>query len=339
MILTGVGEVRMQVRARLQDVAVSAGVSLTTASHAFSGRRPVSSRTKAKVLKAAFDLGYVGDGHNGRASVGLLLRPPEAVPGFALGTDSFAALAGAVMVSLLARGFSVSSFLSLDDIGDQVGRLDAFVLLHPNRDDETLRALVKRGIPTVSYDPDPGDGSFPWWDGPDYGASTQKMLDHLVERGASRPALITGSTRNMYMTEIVRVFIREARIRGMPPLIRELAPNTADRGGFAAARSLLEVSDPPDALLLTSAVFAAGVIDAVEGMGKQIPKQLLVATMMDGVLAEQSKVPITAMRVDVHRSAERITTLLERRLAGESYSSARGELELELIPRESTLRE
>ena len=44
----------------LADVAAAAGVSLSTASLAFSGNKPVSEPTRARVLAAASSLGYSG---------------------------------------------------------------------------------------------------------------------------------------------------------------------------------------------------------------------------------------------------------------------------------------
>ena len=44
----------------LADVAAAAGVSLSTASLAFSGNKPVSEPTRARVLAAAAELGYSG---------------------------------------------------------------------------------------------------------------------------------------------------------------------------------------------------------------------------------------------------------------------------------------
>ena len=42
------------------DVATAAGVSLSTASLAFSGNKPVSEETRDRVLAAAGALGYAG---------------------------------------------------------------------------------------------------------------------------------------------------------------------------------------------------------------------------------------------------------------------------------------
>ncbi|HYH72088.1 MAG TPA: LacI family DNA-binding transcriptional regulator, partial [Nocardioides sp.] len=44
----------------LADVATAAGVSLSTASLAFSGNKPVSEATRERVLAAAGSLGYAG---------------------------------------------------------------------------------------------------------------------------------------------------------------------------------------------------------------------------------------------------------------------------------------
>ena len=42
----------------IEDVARAAGVSITTVSHAFSGRGQVAQKTRARILQVAEDLGY-----------------------------------------------------------------------------------------------------------------------------------------------------------------------------------------------------------------------------------------------------------------------------------------
>jgi LacI family transcriptional regulator len=328
----------MTERPRLRDVAALAGVSPTTASHAFSGRRPVSAATKAAVLKAAFDLGFTMERDTGQRTVGLLLRPPEAIPGFASGSDAFTSVAGAVLVALLSAGFSVSSFLSLDDIGAQIGRLDAFVLLHPRRGDEVLRALIQRGIPTVTLDRDPDDDEFPWWISADHVANARALLTHLLERGARRPALIVGSTHNTYLDSIAGVYVQEMRSRGLPVLVRELEPVRGQQGGAAAADSLLGTPTPPDAFLTSSDVFAVGAIETVRARGLRVPEDVLVANMMDSVIAERATVPVTAMKANLQVWASQLTRLLERRLSSAAPLTSHLRLGFELVERASTAR-
>lgn len=322
-------------RPRLIDVAQRAGVSIATASQAFTGHRPVSARTKAAVLKAAFDLGFVADSGARGCAVGMLIRPPEAIPGFGTGPDAFSTISGAVLISLLAAGYSVTSFRSLDDIGQQVGRLDAFVLLHPNRSDEVLRALVARGIPTVAYDQDPGDADFRWWVGPNYRRSMGALLAHVRERGARRPSLVIGSTENMYTTAMLAEYIEDARRVGSPVLVREVDPQSSRDGGRAAVASLLRLPERPDAVVTSSGVFAAGAVDAVRAAGLRCPEDVLIATMTDGVVAARSEPPITAMRHDTQTTARLVTELLQARLRNEVAPQRRG-AELELIVRAST---
>ncbi|MBS1906139.1 MAG: LacI family DNA-binding transcriptional regulator [Actinobacteria bacterium] len=328
----------MTERPRLRDVAARAGVSPTTASHAFSGRRPVSPATKAAVLKAAFDLGFVMERDAGQRTVGLLLRPPEAIPGFASGSDAYTSVVGAVLVALLSAGFSVSSFLTLDDIGAQIGRLDAFVLLHPRRGDEVLRALIRRGIPTVTLDRDPDDEEFPWWISADHVANARTLLDHLLERGARHPALIVGSTQNTYLESIAGVYVEQMRARGLPVLVRELDPVRGREGGAAAAESLLRTPTPPDAFLTSSDVFAVGTIEAARARGLRVPEDVLVANMMDSVIAERAVVPITAMKANMQVWASQLTRLLERRLSSAAPLTSHLRLEFDLVERASTGR-
>ncbi|HEY0641973.1 MAG TPA: LacI family DNA-binding transcriptional regulator, partial [Nocardioides sp.] len=55
------GPTRAAVRTpTLADVAAAAGVSLSTATLAFSGNKPVSEATRARVHAAASALGYTG---------------------------------------------------------------------------------------------------------------------------------------------------------------------------------------------------------------------------------------------------------------------------------------
>lgn len=327
----------MSERIRLQDVATRAGVSLTTASHALSGHRPVAAMTRAAVLQAAFDLGFTADAPSQTTSIGLLPRPPETLPGFSAGTESIARLTGTVTLALLARGFSVVSFERLSDIGMQIGRLSGFVLLYPNRRDEVLSALLERDIPAVTYDPDPGEADFSWWVGSNYFESGRMLMRHLVARGARRIALIAGRTENTYMTATVRAYFSECDVHGMRPIVARTDASRAVGAGRNAARTILGEEGGVDAILTTSSMFAVGVLETATALRRRVPDDLMIATMTDGPLAEKASAPITALRVDTVQAAARVADLLERRLQGVAVP-AQPRLELELIERLSTMR-
>jgi DNA-binding LacI/PurR family transcriptional regulator len=69
-----------------------------------------------------------------------------------------------------------------------------------------------------------------------------------------------------------------------------------------------------------------------------VPDDLMLATMTDGPVAENARVPITAMRTDSHAAAARLVELVALRLSDASEPQSNAWLELEMVERMSTLR-
>lgn len=308
---------------------------MTTASHSFSGRRPVSPATRERVWQAAFELGFVP--HSGPGNIAVLLRPPEALPASTFGTTSFANLAGAVALGLLGRGFSVVTARELNDVVGSVARLDGCVLLYPNHADASLRTLLRGDIPTVSYDPDPGTTDFRWWVGVDYYHSIAALVAHMFDRGVRRLAMLVGQTDNMYRRSMLAAYTSAVEHLRAKPVIR-VADNA--RGQEAAAEVTAEllssVTPRPDAIITSSSVFAAGVLSCSARMGVAVPDELRLATVTDGPLAEFAPVPITALRIDTHKSAQQLIELLDLRINRGPVPNVNPHVQLELIRRRST---
>ncbi|GAB3474399.1 LacI family DNA-binding transcriptional regulator [Nocardiopsis coralliicola] len=323
-------------KATLSEVARRAGVSISTASQVYAGKRPVSKETRRKVLEAASAIGFRAP--RGEPTVGILIRPSEALGGFAFGTATFSNLAGAVAVACLNRGFSVFTAQGADDAIARVPRLDGCIVLYPDHRDETLQVLLRRGIPAVSFDPDPAVPSFPWWVGADYRRSVAELITHLFDRGAQRTAVLVGQTDNAYRRSILWLYANAVTARGMAPTIR-IADNL--EGQLSAAEvvlRLLQGSNPPDALVTSSSVFAEGALDAARRLGMEVPGRLMVATASDGPVAELSEPAITALRLDTTEAANRLLDLLSQRLSGEQRAHPPEPMALELTVRASTRR-
>ncbi|GII77613.1 LacI family transcriptional regulator [Sphaerisporangium rufum] len=317
-------------------MAERAGVSLTTASHCFSGRRPVAAATQELVWRAAAEIGYRHD--RARANIGILIRPPEAVPGFAFGTATFADLAGAVAVAGLARGYTAVTAAHFDDLVGQTPRLDGCVVLYPRHGDGDLQSLVHRSMPAVSFDPDPAENEFRWWVGVNYVDSIRGLLTHLRSRGARRVAALVGQTDNMYRRSILGVYTATVRSWGDAPMIRMADDGIGEAAGAEAAANLLRAGDPPDAVITSSSVFARGALTAALEMGVKVPDELMIATVTDGPLAEYASTPITGLRLNVNRSARYLVELLEARIRGAAAPAMNPSVALELIQRSATRR-
>lgn len=319
---------------RLIDVAFAAGVSLTTASHSFSGKRYVAPETKRRVWQAATDLGYLTSA--APKNVVVLLRPPESLRSSGFGTTSFPNLAGAMAVAAMTKGFNVTTARDIDDVAGGIPRLDGCILISPNRNDEVLKKIMASGLPVVSYDPDPGNREFRWWAGAAYEQSTIQLLKHLYDSGARRIGLLVGGTDNMYRRAVVSAYMHFNRVNTSDPLIRVADTERGRPAASEIATKLLRISNPPDAIVATSSIFAAGVLDAAQGASIPIPEGLMIATMTDGPLAEFASVPITGLRIDAHKSAEAILDLLEGRMAGEAAPNDNQRIDLQVIRRLST---
>ena len=319
---------------RLGDVALRAGVSATTASQVFSGKRPVSVDARRRVLEAASELGYRPKGRTG--TIGILVRPTEAITSFTAGTTSFSTITGAVTLGLLNAGYTVFVASSLSELTALAARLDGAVVLHPNYEDETLRELESRRIPVVAFDRDPSSSTFEWWVGVNYFASFIKLIQHLQATGADMMGLIVGETDNMYRRSILQAYSTLAVSSGNRQLIRVAANDDGAEGSRVVATRLFEAHPRCNAVLTSSSVFAAGALDAALGMGLAVPGDVRVACVLDGAVAETATVPITSLRIDTTAIASRVVGVLEDRLRDNEPPTAHQTIPLDLVVRRST---
>jgi DNA-binding LacI/PurR family transcriptional regulator len=326
------GEIRP---ANLTDVARAAGVSLTTASHSFSGHRPVAASTRERVLRAAAELGFQPS--CGTALVAILMRPPEVLPGFAFGTSSFAVLAGSIAVACLRHGLSTVTSTTVDELLGTVRRPDGCVVVTPNYGDSVLAQLVQMDIPTVSFDPDPGLMSFQWWLAVNYEQSAAAMIEHMQAGGSGRICAVVGQTDNVYRRAILAAYRDKTRTQSGGPMIRVIDNALGQRGAQQCIATLLSSPRRPDAVLTSSSVFARGALTAALAAGLAVPQEFRVGTCTDGPAAEFAPVPISALRIDANTTADSLVSLLLARMDDQALPTAdRQVIQQQLVRRSST---
>lgn len=326
----------IQMSSTMTEVARRAGVSITTVSQVYSGKRPVSDATRQRVLESAWALGY--QPHQGKPTVGLLVRPDEALTAFQFGTTSFAEITGSVTLACLNRGFKVFTCQEVDELAQHGPRVDGCIVLHPNFRDEALEELERRGTPTVAFDPDPGSRTFRWWAGFDYPKSFASLVEHLFDAGTRRLAALVGQTDNNYRRSLLWAYTSTVTRRGVRPLLRMIDNRKGQVAAEEACKELLLQSDGPDAVVTSSSVFALGALNAATELGLTVPKDFMVATVLDGPLAEYATPPITGLRMDTTATAAQIVKLLEMRISGDRLPSDPQAFPLNLQVRESSSR-
>jgi DNA-binding LacI/PurR family transcriptional regulator len=288
-------------RPTLADVASSAGVSVSTASLAFSGAGPIAEATRRRVLDAAAALGYSGPNPLGRQ-----LRSGRS------------GIVGVVVGDALKRSFrDPVSVQVLDGLVDTIGPLGLGVLLIPGptgpdeapvdplvesaamdvavmiwggtTEDPTLQALARRGIPAVVVE---GHGLDVTTVGIADRAGVAEATRHLLDLGHTRIATVTlpfGPDRHDEIAgperlASIRWQIARRRLDGMadagvtPTAVYE-TPASLVEHGTAAAHVLLDVPADrrPTAIVAQSDLLASGVVLGARELGLRVPEDVSIA--------------------------------------------------------------
>lgn len=321
-------------RPTLADVASRAGVSASTASLVFSGAGPVASATKERVLLAAAELDYAGPDPRARS----LRRGRSGIVGVVVDDRLLQAFRDPINIAMLdgvaevLGGVDVGILLLTETVGGSAllstAPVDAMILIgcSPTVDD-SLAVLHRRGVPVVIVEGVSELGAAVV--SLDNREATRALAEHLRELGHVRVASVSlpfakdrprGPLPEDWRSSPSITSVD--RLRGALEVFADLevvtaAASTVDEG-VAAGRALLDVADPPTAVIAQSDMLAAGVILAAEQLGLRVPEDVSVVGF-DGVqvpgLAEGYDLTTMAQpAVEKGRAAGRAAVAL---LAGE----------------------
>ncbi len=287
----------MTARTTLADVAASAGVSVSTASLAFSGAGPIAESTRARVLAAADELGYAGPSALGRS-----LRSGRS------------GIVGVVIGDRLRRSFrDPVSIQVLDGLAGSLGQQGLGVLLIPagedgtlppllqsasmdvavllwgaHTDDPVLIELARRDVPAILSE-GPRSSGLPVV-GIDDRSGTAALVAHLQELGHRRFGCVTlpfdgarrcGPVDAARMRELdwtpTRHRLAGLADRSVTPVAMVEASASLVESGQEAGRILLDVPEPPTVVVAQSDLLAAGVLIAARELGLRVPQDVSVA--------------------------------------------------------------
>lgn len=334
-------------RATILDVAAAAGVSRQTVTRAMNGMPGIKESTRQRVQELARELGYTpsrfakGLVQGARTSVGL------AIPD--LTNPYFPAFASSVVELATLRGWHVV----VDDYGHG-GRsgLDAVEHLAPQVDavigylggyaERAQAVLGRRPLIVLDETPAGAAGSINF----DYDHAAKLAVDHLVNANRRSVAYLDAASvpRQVQVPEPDDSSISEdpeGQGRGVAvPEDRKQLPGTA-RGKAVAGRldecgaswSLIVAEETAEAAEAAVAVFlrgnpetdgiltfndlmAAGVLKALSGAGRRVPKDCAVIGM-DGIpLGELLSPQLSTMALDLREVGRAAVELLDGLLSG-----------------------
>ncbi len=291
-----------------RDVAERAGVSRTTVSFVLNNTAGVviSEETRARVLRAARELGYVPNEQARSLSmtrhhaVGVFICHPRSP--FA---DSFVLplIEGIsrvlnkhryqlVLQQVGMRGVDYTRLIAEDDV-------DGVILINPHHHDEALGGLLERGFPTVVI------GSFRAGRvsevDVDNRAAAREAVEHLVGLGHERIAFISHAPLDFpAAAERRRGFldaIREAGAESHGDHVYEAVGAFSEESGYRCTETLLERRPRPTALFAGNDMVAYGAMQAAKDGGLRVPDDLSIVGFDDDYLSRYTNPPLTTIAV------------------------------------------
>jgi DNA-binding LacI/PurR family transcriptional regulator len=299
-------------RTTLAQVAARAGVSVSTASLAFSGSGPVSGATRDKVLAAAEELRYAGPDPRGRS----LRQGRSGIIGVVMEERVLAAFRDPIRIAVLdgiAQETTADGrgLLLLTDVGESAAvmesaSMDGVILLGcSTRIARSIDIQRRRAIPAVALGGPPFSGVLTI--SLDDDRASEVAARHLADLGHRNVAIVTlpldtddtldptpgGESRaargplTAEREKAGTVQVTLDRLRG----VRAVFPDSTgvvttgsyvDEGMIAGHVLLDNPAHRPTAIMAQSDLLAAGVIKAALDLGLQVPRDLSVVGF-DGI--------------------------------------------------------
>lgn len=291
-------------RPTMADVAARAGVSLSTVSLTYSGAGPISSDMRARVVKAASDLGYAGPSpqaqalRSGRSRVvGLVIherlqfafRDP-----FTLRVlDALIGDLGEMGLGILLLPSPSASPEATEPNLLATASMDAAVLMRVRDHDEpALDILARRELPfAIVEGTAPGAAAITI---PDRRV-TADLIRHLVELGHERIATVTLPRESRRGTSIyegdllagalwtpTRNRLAAFQDAGIEPCVVVESGASMVEEGVAAGHLALSHPSRPTAVVCQSDLLAGGVVLAARELGLRVPEDVSI-TGFDGL--------------------------------------------------------
>ena len=334
--------------ATIYDIAKRAGVSVATVSRVLNGvDHPVKEETRKKIIDAAGELGYRPNkiakslAHRRTYTVALLI--PSITNNF------YTEIAEVIEEKLGKRGYS--TYLcntqrmierEMQYVDDLIARKVDGVIFSPTRvkpednlvNARNLEELIKNGIAVVAF------GSHFTNVNQVYINTYEGALEatrYLLELGHRRIGFIDGLEAGTRKSRR-RGYINGLKMAGIQideDLI--VSGNLEMDGEYQCVRKLMQLADPPTAIIAVNNLMAIGALKGAKDMGISVPEELSIIGFDDSKLSEVVEPPLTVVKQPLKEIGDVAVGLLMEQIEGEGPPRMM-ELKTRLVIRSSCAR-
>jgi LacI family transcriptional regulator len=310
-------------RATIQDVAQSAGVSVSAVSKVLRDAYGVSPAMRAKVTTAIEELGYRphagARGMRGRSfTVGVVLTEmsspfqPEVVDGIndELGPSSFQSIMSVGGANAEGQKRSIEALVDR--------QVDGLVLIAPFISQSFLEQLAA-SIPTVVVARHGGGINYDSVVDDDY-AGARLVVDHLAALGHRRivhTSHPSGGLKRPYVlshTARCEGYVNAMNRLGLEPDVIETT--YSEVGGHQAAVEALGRAVAPTAIFAGADIAALGALRAAEELGRKVPEDLTIVGYDNIYLTSIGRISLTTVDQSGQLTGATSARLLLERIDG-----------------------
>jgi DNA-binding LacI/PurR family transcriptional regulator len=286
-------------RVTIKDVSRRARVSPTTVSHALNGRGRVREETRARIVEAAEELGYVANPIARALKSGRTMTIVAELPATAEAGGLESAFLRDVLIGAAEAAMETGYLLAVTGptsaARSALPPLDGALVVDPVSGDPLVEDAAARGAPVVTVSrfvdqPDaiPAVGS-------DYVAGMRAILDELEGSGYERPVLLSTKRPFAFAAACLEGYEQWMAAHGRRGQVRYAPRHPSIETGRAATRALLDLKTPPDAIVAITEPLAVGALEALSEAGARVPDAIGLASVSDSERLRSATVPVTAL--------------------------------------------
>jgi LacI family transcriptional regulator, fructose operon transcriptional repressor len=322
----------------IKDVAIIAGVSISTVSRVLSNKPYVSDDVRERVLSAVQELDYrpnqVARSLRSQQSTSLGLIVSDVCNPF------FTDVSRSVEDCAYEKGYSVFLCNSDEDekkerfyLREMIDKNVAGVILSPTQKASENFISLALNLPVVVYDRSVKGMEVDTITIDNRDSATQ-LTNHLIENGYKRIAGIfcnvtTGIERRTGFEKAI------AKAGFDAPQIIMTQPNI--ESGYNATKKLLGMAPRPDAIFTSDNLVLAGAMKAIKELGFQIPNDIGLVGYDDVAWMTLVQPSITVIRQPTDQIARMAVDLLMQRIENPKRPPLQVMLKGQLIIRESSV--